>query len=148
LIRTAQNLGAIVGGLLLERFCLFAIFFNHVLDGVRVVAGVEVVIRNDNDLACMLVLQICRGSHGVLHLHFVNDDHDRYGGVRNGHGAPRSGWCSQRRLAHHRGDDRGCIARASDRIRLRLFFARALHLADALRTEIGGAVVERIGVFR
>jgi hypothetical protein len=88
------------------------------------------------------------GATGVLHLHFVDGDHDRYGGGRNGHSAPRSGWCSRRRLARHHGDDHGCIARASDRIRLRLIFASALHLADALRTEIGGAVVERFGVFR
>jgi hypothetical protein len=96
----------------------------------------------------MLVLQIYRGSHGVLHLHFVDGYHDRYSGGRNSDGAPRSGWCSRRRLARHHGDDRGCIARASDHTRLWLFFASALHLADALRNEIGGAVVERVGVFR
>jgi hypothetical protein len=124
------------------------VFFNHVLDGVRLVASVVVIVRHDDDLACMLVLQICRGSHGVLHLHFVDGDHDRYSGGCNGDGAPRSGWCSRSRLARHRGDDRGCIARASDHTRLRLVFASALHLADALRTEIGGAVVEWIGVFR
>jgi hypothetical protein len=75
------------------------VFFNQLLDGVRVVAGAGVVdiVWHDDELACMLVLQICRHSHGVLHLHFVDD-------------APRSGWCSRRRLARHRGDNRGCIA--------------------------------------
>jgi hypothetical protein len=31
---------------------------------------------------------------------------------------------------------------------MRLIFVNVLHLVDALRNEIGGAVVERIGVFR